>query len=101
MPPKAKNVKAAGGYKTGAAVKDVLPAREKNAPLDGRAIKAPENVPPPEKKRLFESYEEIELWPGDEAALAFDFGLDGSKLFTDAYPQENLLTPSFTRDLNE
>ena len=73
MPPKQKDPKAKPLFKTGQALKDIVPAYCKNPPRDARPYKAPEQVPTIQRHMEYEPIPDPEEWPGDDAAKGFDF----------------------------
>ena len=94
-----KKAPAAGGYKAGKALKDILPANAK-APREGNAARL-EGEPEVKHNYEFEPLAVLPEWPGNEEAKAKDFteGLeqaeDGSwPQFTEEH--EYHFPPSFT-----
>ena len=100
MPPKAKDAKK-GLYKQGTLLKDIIPATVKAPPLEGRPIRIPEYTPSQTVINPYEPQPEFEEWPGDEAALNFDFGLESQtgKAYVD--PVKFSVPPSFKSNENQ
>lgn len=94
MPPKAKEPKK-GNYKPGTPLKDLIPATIKQPPRDPRPIRLADYVPTNTIVNPYQPQPEFEDWPGDEAALNFDFGLESQtgKQYTD--PVQFPVPPSF------
>jgi len=92
MPPKGKDSKK--NAKQGTPLKEIIPVSIKQPPREPKISKAPEFVPNPQKINEYIPQNTPEDWPGDEVALAFDFGVDAAtaKPFTD--PTKFSLPPS-------
>ena len=97
MPPKPKDSKPKSS-KVGTTLKDIVPGTIKQLPRDSRLIKPAEFLPIQHKINEFTPPPSCEDWPGDEAALTHEFGLDSINppLFTD--PKKFMLPPSFSDD---
>ena len=93
MPPKKEAKK--GLYRPGTPLKDIIPPTLKQPPREGKPPRIPEYTASSNIINPYEPQPEFEEWPGDEAALAFDFGLDAppGKLYND--PAKLSLPPSF------
>jgi hypothetical protein len=48
---------------------------------------------------VYENFENLEDWPGDEQAQVFDFGLESDKIFNDgSQVAQNILTLNCTEE---
>lgn len=81
MPPKPKDTKK--GQKQGTPLKDIIPVTIKQGSREARPVKNPDYTPITHKINEYTPQVVIEDWPGDEAALAFDFGVESGKVFSD------------------
>jgi len=100
MPPKAKDPKKGNLYKAGTPIKDVLPQAIKQPAREGRPARIPEFTPHHTVINPYQSQPDFEEWPGDEAALGFDFGLESQpgNYFVD--PVKFSVPPSFRSNEN-
>jgi len=94
MPPKPKDAKK-GQYKTGTPLKDIIPPTIKQPIREGKPARIPEYTPIQTVINPYQPQAEFEEWPGDEAALSHDFGLEAQSDNPYVDPTKFSVPPSF------